>query len=46
MKRSLVDAEAAGRVLLAMMKHVNAKTPPKLLQKAGMLDSRFPQRMA
>jgi DNA polymerase-3 subunit epsilon len=30
------DAEAAGRVLLAMMKQANANTPRELLQKAGM----------
>ena len=30
------DAEAAGRVLLAMMKSADAKTPSELLQKAGM----------
>jgi DNA polymerase-3 subunit epsilon len=30
------DAEAAGRVLLAMMKQVDANTPHELLQKAGM----------
>jgi DNA polymerase-3 subunit epsilon len=30
------DAEAAGRVLLAMMKQVNANTPRELLQKAGI----------
>ena len=30
------DAEAAGRVLLAMMKHANATTPRELLQKVGM----------
>lgn len=30
------DAEAAGRVLLAMMKHGNATTPRELLQKVGM----------
>jgi DNA polymerase-3 subunit epsilon len=35
------DAEAAGRVLLAMMKHVNAKTPSELLQRAGMVPRRF-----
>ena len=29
------DAEAAGRVLLAMMKHANANTPRELLEKAG-----------
>lgn len=28
------DAEAAGHVLLAMMKHASAKTPSELLQKA------------
>jgi hypothetical protein len=38
------SAEAARRVLLAMMKHVNAKTPPELLQKAGMVARRFSQR--
>ena len=37
------DAEAAGRVLLAMMKHVNTETPRELLQKAGMEPKRFPQ---
>src|ERR1035437_3198199 len=37
------DAEAAGRVLLAMMKHVNAKTPSELSQKAGMVPKRFSQ---
>jgi DNA polymerase-3 subunit epsilon len=31
------DAEAAGRVLLAMMKHVNANTPSELLQKTGIV---------
>ena len=35
------DAEAAGRVLLAMMKYVNAKTPSELLQKADMELKRF-----
>jgi DNA polymerase-3 subunit epsilon len=35
------DAEAAGRVLLAMMKHVNATTPRELLQKAGIVSKRF-----
>ena len=35
------DAEAAGRVLLAMMKHANANTPRELLQKAGMEPKRF-----
>lgn len=39
------DAEAAGRVLLAMMQHANAKTPSELLQKAGMVPRRFPQQM-
>jgi len=35
------DAEAAGRVLLAMMKQVNANTPRELLQMAGMEPKRF-----
>jgi len=35
------DAEAAGRVLLAMMKQVNANTPRELLQKTGMQPRRF-----
>jgi len=35
------DAEAAGRVLLAMMKYVNANTPSELLQKARMAPKRF-----
>ena len=35
------DAEAAGRVLLAMMKHANASTPHHLLQKVGMVPGRF-----
>jgi DNA polymerase-3 subunit epsilon len=35
------DAEAAGRVLLAMMKQVNANTPRELLQKTGMELKRF-----
>jgi DNA polymerase-3 subunit epsilon len=30
------DAEAAGRVLLAMMKHANVKTPRELLQVTGV----------
>ncbi len=37
------DAEAAGRVLLAMLKHTNANTPSELLQKAGMEPKRFSQ---
>lgn len=37
------DAEAAGRVLLAMMKHVGANTPCELLQLAGMEAKRFCQ---
>ena len=37
------DAEAAGRVLLAMMKQMNATTPRELLQKAGMEPRRFGQ---
>jgi DNA polymerase-3 subunit epsilon len=36
------DAEAAGRVLLAMMKHAKATTPRELLQNAGMEPKRFP----
>jgi len=35
------DAEAAGRVLLAMMKQVNANTPRELLKKAGLEPKRF-----
>jgi DNA polymerase-3 subunit epsilon len=35
------DAEAAGRVLLAMMKHLDATTPSELLQKAGIEPIRF-----
>jgi DNA polymerase III subunit epsilon len=35
------DAEAAGRVLLAMMKKTNANAPRELLQKAGMEPRRF-----
>jgi DNA polymerase-3 subunit epsilon len=34
------DAHAAGRVLLAMMDYVNAKTPCELLKKAGLLPKR------
>jgi DNA polymerase-3 subunit epsilon len=37
------DAEAAGRVLLAMMKQVNATTPRELLHKACMEPQRFCQ---
>jgi DNA polymerase-3 subunit epsilon len=37
------DAEAAGRVLLAMMKQVNANTPRELMQKAGMETKPFCQ---
>jgi DNA polymerase III subunit epsilon len=37
------DAEAAGRVLLAMMKYMSANTPSELLQKTGMLPKRFCQ---
>jgi hypothetical protein len=36
-------AEAAGRVLLALMKHVSANTPRELLQKAGLVPRRFCQ---
>ena len=35
------DAEAAGRVLLAMMKQVSANTPSELSQKAGIEPRRF-----
>jgi DNA polymerase-3 subunit epsilon len=37
------DAEAAGRVLLAMMKHADATTPRELLQKTGLEPQRFCQ---
>jgi DNA polymerase-3 subunit epsilon len=37
------DAEAAGRVLVAMMKHANATTPSELLQKTDMVPKRFCQ---
>jgi DNA polymerase-3 subunit epsilon len=37
------DAEAAGRVLLAMMKQMNANTPRELLQTAGMGPKHFCQ---
>jgi DNA polymerase-3 subunit epsilon len=37
------DAETAGRVLLAMMKHVNVTTPSELLQKAGVVPRPFCQ---
>jgi DNA polymerase III subunit epsilon len=37
------DAEAAGRVLLAMMKHVNTYTPSELLEKTRMEPRRFSQ---
>jgi DNA polymerase-3 subunit epsilon len=35
------DAEAAGRVLLAMMKHANVSTPSALLRKVGMEPKQF-----
>jgi DNA polymerase-3 subunit epsilon len=35
------DAEAAGRVLLAMMQHAKAPTPRELLQKTGQEPRRF-----
>ena len=38
------DAEAAGRVLLAMMKEVNARTPSELLQRAGVVPRRLRQQ--
>lgn len=37
------DAEAAGRVLLAMMKQVNTNSPRELLQKADLETKRFGQ---
>jgi DNA polymerase-3 subunit epsilon len=37
------DAEAAGRVLLAMMKKVNAKTPTELLRRVDIVPRRFCQ---
>jgi len=37
-------AEAAGRVLLAMMKHANANTLHELLQKTGIDLKRFSQQ--
>jgi DNA polymerase-3 subunit epsilon len=37
------DAEAAGRVLLAMMKKVNANSPRELLQKMGIVPRHFGQ---
>ena len=37
------DAEAAGRVLLAMMKQVNATTPRELLRKARVAPNRYCQ---
>jgi DNA polymerase-3 subunit epsilon len=37
------DAEAAGRVLLAMMKQVNANTPRELVQKMGIVPRWFCQ---
>jgi len=35
------DAEAAGRVLLGIMKYANARTPSELLGKMGMVPRRF-----
>lgn len=35
------DAETAGRVLLAMMKHANATTPRELLQMTGLAPDHF-----
>ena len=37
------DAEAAGHVLLAMMRHENAGTPRELLEKKGLTAKRFGQ---
>jgi len=39
------DAEAVGRVLLAMMKHVSANTPRELLKDAGMVPGRYRQQV-
>lgn len=39
--RAQSDAEAAGRVLLAVMKHANANTPCELLEKVGIEPRRF-----
>jgi DNA polymerase-3 subunit epsilon len=38
------DAEAAGRVLLAMMRRANATTPRDLLQHVGLKPKRFGQQ--
>jgi DNA polymerase-3 subunit epsilon len=38
------DAEAAGRVLLVMMKHSNANMPCELLQKVGIETKGFYQK--
>jgi hypothetical protein len=35
------DAEAAGRVLVAMMKQVNATTVAELMEKMGMVPEQF-----
>jgi hypothetical protein len=35
------DAEAVGRVLLAMMNYANASTPLELLQKRALVARRF-----
>jgi len=40
------DAEAAGRVLLAMMEQVEATTTNELLQKAGMEPKRFCRKIS
>jgi DNA polymerase-3 subunit epsilon len=37
------DAEASGRVLLALMKNVNVKTTTELLRKVGMVPRHFPK---
>ncbi|HZM01615.1 MAG TPA: hypothetical protein VFC44_01210 [Candidatus Saccharimonadales bacterium] len=37
------DAEAAGRVLLAMMQNVSTNTPSELLRKTGMVPKHFRQ---
>ncbi|MGD1084136.1 MAG: 3'-5' exonuclease [Verrucomicrobiota bacterium] len=39
--RAQSDAEAAGRVLLAMMKYVGAKAPSELLRMVGLVPKQF-----
>ena len=40
-RHAQADAEAAGRVLLARMKHANATSPSDFLREAGMAPQRF-----